>query len=71
MESISIFGASGGENLENFSGCVFDEFTSLPNVIHIYIWVILTMGNRLLKCLIRCMGNAIVSYQFVFIPPKR
>ena len=37
MESISIFGASGGENLENFSGCVFNEFTSLPNVIHIYI----------------------------------
>ena len=36
-ECISIFKASGGANFKNFSGCGFDGFTGLPNVIHIYI----------------------------------
>ena len=65
-ECISIFRASGGTNFEKFSkfGCGFDGFTSLPNVIYIYIYI-QTMGNRILKCLISCVCNAVFRHQFV------
>ena len=42
--------------------------------IYIYIYISLsmsTMGNRLLKCLINCMHNAILRYQFVIYSTKK
>ena len=49
--------------------------------IYIYIYIYIytytislsmsTMGNRLLKCLINCMHNAILRYQFVIYSTKK